>query len=167
MHFRAHARGVERRKGRDGEILAHRCAGRGAGRVPATAWRLWLHAGIRHRRDVGRCPRAAHLWRHQRDHERADREGAVMVRAVAHMAECGRLRREYFGQDEWDRSTLSDARATWHQAPEQGFTLRGHRLSSLYRAFDQSALTLMSGESPQASSCRKYSNPTPQPGATP
>ena len=90
-----------------------------------------------------------------------------MVRAVAHMANAGCLRREYFGQDEWDRSTLSDARANWHQAPEQGFTLRGHRLSSLYRAVDQSALTLMYGESPQASSCQKYSNPTLQPGATP
>jgi hypothetical protein len=90
-----------------------------------------------------------------------------MVRAAAHMANAGCLRREYFEQDEWDRSTLSDARANWHQAPEQGFTLRGHRLSSLYRAFNQSAFTLMFGESPQASSCRKYSNPTPQPGATP
>jgi hypothetical protein len=32
------------------------------------------------------------------------------------------------------RSTLFRARACWHQATEQGFTLHGHRLSSLYRA---------------------------------
>src|SRR6056297_4344843 len=35
-----------------------------------------------------------------RDHERADREGAVMVRAVAHMANAGCLRRGYLQQDE-------------------------------------------------------------------
>jgi len=90
-----------------------------------------------------------------------------MVRALVRMANAGCLRQEYFGKDEWDRSTLSDAQADWHQAPEQGFTFHGHRLSSLYRAFDQSALTLMHRESRSASSFRKYSNPTFPRGATP
>jgi len=88
-----------------------------------------------------------------------------MIGGVAKVAECGCLRREYFGQDERARSTLSDARADWHQAPEQGFTLRGHRLSSLYRISDKTALALMARESRQASSCQKYSNSTSQPGA--
>ena len=83
-----------------------------------------------------------------------------MIGGVAKVAECGCLRREYFGQDERARSTLSDARADWHQAPEQGFTLRGHRLSSLYRARDKNASTLILGKSLQASSCQKYSYPT-------
>jgi len=49
---------------------------------------------------------------------------------------------EYLRQDEVERSALSAARADWHLAPEQGFTLRGHRLSSLYRASDQSMARL-------------------------
>jgi hypothetical protein len=73
---------------------------------------------------------------------------------------------EYFGQDERGRSTLPGARANWHQVPEQGFTLRGHRLSSLYRITDQTASGLRPGKFHPASSCQKYSNPTPQPGAT-
>jgi hypothetical protein len=83
-----------------------------------------------------------------------DRKGAVRIATGAHIAHGGCLRREYFGkdEDERDRSTLSDARADWHQASEQGFTFHGHRLSSLYRICDQSALTLMSGESLRASS---------------
>ncbi len=61
------------RKSGHGEILDHRHAERGARRLPATAWRLWLHAGICGRRNVDRRPRPAHLWRHQRDHEGTDR----------------------------------------------------------------------------------------------
>ena len=67
----------------------------------------------------------------------------------------GCLRREYFEQDEWVRSTLSGARAYGHQAPEQGFTLRGHRLSSLYRMVDKIALSLIPGKDAPGSSCQK------------
>jgi len=90
-----------------------------------------------------------------------------MIRPKAHIADAGCLRREYFGKDERRRSTLSDARANRHQAPEQGFTFHGHRLSSLFRICHQSALTLTSGESQQASSFQKYSNPNLQSGGTP
>lgn len=54
----------------------------------------------------------------------------------------GRLRREYLGQDDKHAVAL----------PPQGdkairfFTLHGHRLSSLYRAFHSKALTLISGK---------------------
>jgi len=81
------------------------------------------------------------------------------------MADPGCLRREYLEKDERDRSTLSAARADWHQAPEQGFTFRGHRLSSLYRVVVKSAFRLTEREIIPASSFRKYSDPTPQPGA--
>lgn len=64
---------------------------------------------------------------------------------------------EYFGQDEAERSTPSDARAGWHQAPERGFTLHGHRLSSLFRTSKESVSRLISGKPAPASSCRKYS----------
>src|SRR5690606_16204130 len=32
----------------------------------------WLHVGVPHRPRLGGCARAAHLWRHQRDHEGSD-----------------------------------------------------------------------------------------------
>ena len=38
--------------------------------------RLWLHERVSDRPHVPRRPRAAHLWRHQRDHEAADRARA-------------------------------------------------------------------------------------------
>jgi len=52
---------------------------------------------------------------------------------------------EYFGQDERGGSTLPGARANWHQAPEQGFTLHGHRLASLSRTSSRDRETLKSG----------------------
>ncbi len=64
---------------------------------------------------------------------------------------------EYCWQDEADRSAPSDARAGWHQAPERGFTLHGHRLSSLFRADEESTSKLIPGKPAPASSCRKYS----------
>ena len=68
---------------------------------------------------------------------------------------------EYFRKDEWARSTLSGARAYWHQASEQGFTFHGHRLSSLYRTFHQNGKPLRKRESICVSSFHKYSHPTP------
>jgi len=65
---------------------------------------------------------------------------------------------EYLRQDEKRRCTLPGAQAIWHQSPEQGFTLRGHRLSSLYRIADQATSQLIQGKSGSASSCQKYSN---------
>ena len=97
----------------------------------------------------------------------SDADGCAGFGRPVRMADPGRLRREYLEKDEGDRSTLSDARAGRHQAPEQGFTFRGHRLSSLYRVVDQSAFRLTERETIPASSFRKYSNPTPQPGAAP
>ena len=49
--------------------------------MPATARRLWLHERISDRPHVPRRPRPAHLWRHQRDHEGADR--ALACRAAS------------------------------------------------------------------------------------
>ncbi|MRU15063.1 hypothetical protein FDP25_06430 [Roseovarius sp. A21] len=68
---------------------------------------------------------------------------------------------EYFEKDEGERSTLSDARAYWHQTPDQGFTFHGHRLSSLYRAYDETRNPLRKSEGPFASSFPKYTHPTP------
>ena len=82
------------------------------------------------------------------------------------MTDVGRLRREYLRKDESDRSTLPDARAEWHQAPEQGFTFHDHRLSSLYRRAEQTALRLIQREDAPASSFRKYSKPTHATGGT-
>ena len=78
-----------------------------------------------------------------------------------------RPRREYWEQNEGDKSTLPNARAAWHQTLGQGFTLRGHRLSNLYRKAHQSALTLMGRKHVQSSFCQKYSIPTMNTGATP
>ena len=54
----------------DGQVLVlgHRVHDRR--RVPAAARRLRLHVGIPDRARLCRCARAAHLRRHQRDHER-------------------------------------------------------------------------------------------------
>ena len=68
---------------------------------------------------------------------------------------------EYFRKDEWARSTPSGARAYWHQAPEQGFTFHGHRLSSLYRTFHESGKPLRKSEAICVSSFQKYSHPAP------
>ncbi len=78
---------------------------------------------------------------------------------------CGTLREEYFPQNERDKSTLPRARADWHQAAGQSFTLHGHRLSSLFRISHQTASGLIKGESDQTSFCRKYSTPQTVPGA--
>ncbi|MEI4234596.1 hypothetical protein [Roseovarius sp. D22-M7] len=80
--------------------------------------------------------------------------------SVARTADVGCLRREYFMKDEWDRSTLPDARADRHQAPEQGFTFHGQRLSSLYRVRENNTSKFISGKLFSASSFQKYSNPT-------
>ena len=61
------------------QILAHRHPRRSPGRLPATARRLRVHAGIRHRRDVDRRPGAAHLRWHQRNHEGTDCEVIVTL----------------------------------------------------------------------------------------
>ncbi|MGI3212290.1 hypothetical protein ACROSR_14375 [Roseovarius tibetensis] len=79
---------------------------------------------------------------------------------IARKAGVGCLRREYFGKDEWERSTLPDARADRHQAPEQGFTFHGRRLSSLYRVSENNMSKLISGKPLSASSFQKYSTPT-------
>ncbi len=73
---------------------------------------------------------------------------------------------EYFEKDEGERSTLSDARAYWHQTPDQGFTFHGHRLSSLYRVPHGTRNPLRKSEAPFASSFQKYSHPTPAKSAT-
>src|SRR5690606_14987433 len=70
-----------------GQILALRPAGQGHGRVPATAWWLWLHERISDRAHVARRPRAAHLWRHQRDHEASDRKEPVRNSMSTYVAE--------------------------------------------------------------------------------
>ncbi len=67
---------------------------------------------------------------------------------------------EYFWKDEGLRSTLPGARAYWHQAPEQGFTFHGHRLSSLYRIQNGTRNPLRKSETPSASSFPKYSHST-------
>ena len=90
-----------------------------------------------------------------------------MTLSTAHIAEAKpgvshpRTPVEYLGKDEMGKSTLPDARADWHQAPKQGFTFHGHRLSSLYRKPEKTALTLISGKAHPASSFPKYSHPTP------
>ncbi len=76
----------------------------------------------------------------------------------AHIVSVVGLRREYFGKDEEDRSTLRATPADWHQATSQGFTFRGHRLSSLYRHTTKAEGGLKNRS--QASSFPKYSAPT-------
>ncbi len=173
MPLRPHRGTIRCRKGRDGEILADRCAGRGTGRMPAASWRLRLHRRVRHRRNVGRYPRATHLWQHEGEDDGTDRQYATIPQAPLHThpVEPGvshpRTPVEYLRQDEWHEGTLPGARAEWHQSPGQGFTLHGHRLSSLYRKSDHNVFALTSGECPIVSSCRKYSLQTFGPGAAP
>src|SRR6056297_2253977 len=163
MYCRTPAREPERREGRDGEILADGRAGRGARRVPATAWRLWLHAGIRHSRDVGRCPRAAHLWRHQRDHEGTDREGAVSSEVGTHTApfEPGvshpRTPVEYLRNDEGRARHPAPTAGRSASGTRQGFTVHAHRLSSLWRDPIMAQAGLTGDEAAPLSSFRKYS----------
>jgi alkylation response protein AidB-like acyl-CoA dehydrogenase len=57
---------------RDGQVLVHRHAVQGDRRVPAVARRQRLHAGVPDYPGLRRCARAAHLRRHQRDHEGSD-----------------------------------------------------------------------------------------------
>ena len=66
-----------------GQVLVHRPAVQGDGRVRAAVWRLRLHVGIPHHPRLCRCPRAAHLRRHQRDHERSDHAGHGAGRALS------------------------------------------------------------------------------------
>ena len=51
--------------GLDGQVLVHRLAVQGDGRMRAIARRLWLHVGIPDHPCLGRCARPAHLRRHQ------------------------------------------------------------------------------------------------------
>ena len=60
----------------------------------------------------------------------------------------GRLRREYFGQDE--TQVMRPAPRLVASTGRGGFTLRGHRLSSLYRICKHRALTLTRGYDAQA-----------------
>ncbi len=55
-----------------------------------------------------------------------------------------RLRREYLGQDEADVAPRP-AQARAHGAKRGAFTLRGHRLSSLFRDTIHCTLRLMPG----------------------
>src|SRR6056297_1419666 len=115
----------------------------------AAAWRLWLHAGIRRRRDVGRCARAADLRRHQRDHERADREGALMLSAIAQTTGSGCLRREFIRQDEGARQAPPRRSASLPRGVRhcrRGFTLHMAQLSSLPCRFTLEPLTLTGGK---------------------
>ncbi|SHK06908.1 hypothetical protein SAMN05444000_11835 [Shimia gijangensis] len=61
---------------------------------------------------------------------------------------------EYLERDEAGRPPCHPAQRL--PAGRQGFTSRGHRLSSLYRSSDIRALTLMARK-PASSSCQKYS----------
>jgi len=45
--------------------------------MPATAWRLWIFSGLRHRKDRARPARASNSGRHKRDYARADRPAYV------------------------------------------------------------------------------------------
>jgi alkylation response protein AidB-like acyl-CoA dehydrogenase len=73
LHRSASARQARRDHGVDGQALAYRHAMQNRRRVPAAAWRLWLHERISHRAHVCRQPRAENLRRHQRNHEAVDR----------------------------------------------------------------------------------------------
>ena len=64
--------------GQHGQAVGCRAAGQGAGRVPAAVWRLRLHERVHDHPHVCRRPGAAHLRRHQRDHEGSDFQGTVM-----------------------------------------------------------------------------------------
>ena len=78
-----------------------------------------------------------------------------MLTKPLHSANSGRLRREYFQQDEAGGGTPPHRAARMAFTKERGFTLHGHRLSSLFRNSNTHRLTLMLGEF--ASSCSKYS----------
>lgn len=61
----------------DGEILVLGQAGPDRRRLPPAVRRLRLHAGISDLAHLHRFPHPEDLWRHQRDHEAADRKIAV------------------------------------------------------------------------------------------
>src|SRR5262249_39171524 len=62
-------------------------AGRDDRRLRATARRLRLYARVPDRPHVCRRPRPEDLWRHQRDHEIADRPLIVSMRGQCHREE--------------------------------------------------------------------------------
>ena len=79
---RSACRGRTRHRDRiDGEVVVIAEAIRDRRRMPATAWRLRLHAGIPDLADVRRLAHPEDLRRHQRDHEAADR--AIPVAGVS------------------------------------------------------------------------------------
>ena len=62
----------------DGQAVGDRDAMQDRRRVPAVVRRLWLHERISHRAHVYGQPHPAHLWRHQRNHETADRANSLL-----------------------------------------------------------------------------------------
>ena len=59
-----------------GQVVVHRAAGQGHRRMPAALRWLRLHGRVPDRAALRRRARAAHLWRHDRDHEGPDRAKA-------------------------------------------------------------------------------------------
>lgn len=91
----------------------------------------------------------------------------MTTQPLSRIAEVGCLRREYFCQEE-DQGPLRHPARPSHgtQAGRRSFSLGGHRLSSLYRAPYQSALTLILRKGGPVSSWQKYSISTKPTGAT-
>src|SRR5213593_562937 len=73
------SQGARYRHGVDGQVLAHRPAEQNRRSLPAIVRRLWLYGRIPDLAYVPRRARPAHLRRHQRDHEAADRQELVMA----------------------------------------------------------------------------------------
>jgi hypothetical protein len=74
------------------------------------------------------------------------------------MADAGRLRRAYLGQDEWEGARPRSGRCLGGTG--QGFTLGGHRLASLYRNPENGNKRLKAGKLRPLhhSSWQKYAN---------
>jgi len=87
--------------------------------------------------------------------------------SMAKAETAGRLRREYFFQDEIIFGPpRPPARRQMHTRPvgRRGFTLGGHPLSSLYRGAMIACSQLTTGNRDRVSSWEKYSNTAPAKG---
>jgi alkylation response protein AidB-like acyl-CoA dehydrogenase len=76
LHRRPGRREIGHRDRVDGQAVDHRHAAAGARRMRAAARGLRLHERVSRLPPVRRFARAAHLWRHERDHERGHRARA-------------------------------------------------------------------------------------------
>ena len=124
---------------------------------PITRW-LWIHAGIRCRRNVDGCTCSTHLRRNERDHERADCEGTVSFVGSSPHGKRRTLRGGYFWQDESDKLNPMPCallpRAPWRS--DMGFHLARPSASQPVTHLAIIMAKLNSSLINLPSSCQKY-----------